>query len=47
MSEEQKKQLEIQLWNIAKTLRSKMNADEFRDSTTDSHNNIHLKNDSF
>ena len=31
MSEEQKKQLEKQLWNIANTLRGKMNADEFRD----------------
>ncbi len=31
MSEEQKKILEQQLWNIADTLRGKMNADEFRD----------------
>ena len=31
MSEEQKKQLEQQLWNIANDLRGKMNADEFRD----------------
>jgi len=31
MSEDQKKQLEQQLWNIADTLRGKMNADEFRD----------------
>ncbi len=31
MSEEQKKQLEQQLWNIANTLRGKMHADEFRD----------------
>ena len=31
MSEEQKKQLERQLWNIADTLRGKMHADEFRD----------------
>src|SRR5690606_18771048 len=31
MSEEQKQQLEQQLWNIANTLRGKMNADEFRD----------------
>ena len=31
MSVEQKKQLEQQLWNIANTLRGKMNADEFRD----------------
>jgi type I restriction enzyme M protein len=31
MSEEQKKLLEQQLWNIANTLRGKMNADEFRD----------------
>lgn len=31
MSEYQKKQLEQQLWNIANTLRGKMNADEFRD----------------
>ena len=30
MSEDQKKQLEQQLWNIANTLRGKMNADEFR-----------------
>ena len=31
MSEDQKKQLEQQLWNIADTLRGKMDADEFRD----------------
>ncbi len=31
MSEDQKKQLEQQLWNIADTLRGRMNADEFRD----------------
>lgn len=31
MSEDHKKQLEAQLWNIANTLRGKMNADEFRD----------------
>jgi type I restriction enzyme M protein len=31
MSEDQKKNLEQQLWNIANTLRGKMNADEFRD----------------
>lgn len=31
MSEHQKKQLETQLWNIANTLRGKMDADEFRD----------------
>lgn len=31
MSETHKKQLETQLWNIANTLRGKMNADEFRD----------------
>lgn len=31
MSEEHKRQLEQQLWNIANTLRGKMNADEFRD----------------
>ena len=31
MSEDQKKQLKQQLWNIADTLRGKMNADEFRD----------------
>ena len=31
MSEEHKKILEQQLWNIANTLRGKMNADEFRD----------------
>jgi len=30
MSEEQKRKLEQQLWNIANTLRGKMNADEFR-----------------
>ena len=31
MSEDHKRQLEQQLWNIANTLRGKMNADEFRD----------------
>ncbi len=31
MSEEQKRKLEQQLWNIANTLRGKMDADEFRD----------------
>ena len=31
MSEDQKRLLEQQLWNIANTLRGKMNADEFRD----------------
>ncbi|MBI2417412.1 MAG: type I restriction-modification system subunit M [Ignavibacteriales bacterium] len=31
MSEDQKRVLELQLWNIANTLRGKMNADEFRD----------------
>ena len=31
MSEEHKKQLEQQLWNIANALRGKMGADEFRD----------------
>lgn len=31
MTEEQKKQLEQQLWNIANTLRGKMDADQFRD----------------
>lgn len=31
MSEDHKKLLEQQLWNIANTLRGKMNADEFRD----------------
>ncbi len=31
MSEDQKQQLEKQLWNIANTLRGKMNADKFRD----------------
>jgi type I restriction enzyme M protein len=31
MGEEQKKRLEQQLWNIANTLRGKMDADEFRD----------------
>tara|TARA_B110001469_G_scaffold109194_1_gene110241 strand:+ start:816 stop:2384 length:1569 start_codon:yes stop_codon:yes gene_type:complete len=33
MSEAHKKQLEQQLWNIANTLRGKMDADEFRDYT--------------
>lgn len=31
MSEEQKKQLQTQLWNIANELRGRMDADEFRD----------------
>ena len=31
MSEDLKRQLEQQLWNIANTLRGKMDADEFRD----------------
>ncbi len=31
MSEDYKRVLEQQLWNIANTLRGKMNADEFRD----------------
>lgn len=31
MSEEQRRQLQQQLWNIANTLRGKMNADEYRD----------------
>ena len=31
MSEDQKKALEQQLWNVANTLRGKMNADEYRD----------------
>ncbi|MFC1802107.1 type I restriction-modification system subunit M [Patescibacteria group bacterium] len=31
MTEEQKKNLQQQLWNIAKTLRGKMDADQFRD----------------
>ena len=31
MSEEQRRLLQQQLWNIANTLRGKMNADEFRD----------------
>jgi type I restriction enzyme M protein len=31
MTEDQKKHLETQLWNIANELRGKMNADEFRD----------------
>lgn len=31
MSDAQKRLLEQQLWNIANTLRGKMNADEFRD----------------
>lgn len=33
MTEEQKQQLEQQLWNIANTLRGKMDADEFRDTS--------------
>ncbi|HPR74073.1 MAG TPA: type I restriction-modification system subunit M N-terminal domain-containing protein, partial [Bacteroidales bacterium] len=31
MSEDQKRILNAQLWNIANTLRGKMDADEFRD----------------
>ena len=31
MADEDKKNLEQQLWNIANTLRGKMDADEFRD----------------
>lgn len=31
MSEEQRKNLETQLWNVANELRGKMDADEFRD----------------
>ena len=31
MSEDQKQQLQSQLWKIANELRGKMNADEFRD----------------
>ena len=31
MSEKQKQKLQKQLWDIANTLRGKMNADEFRD----------------
>ncbi|MCY7333528.1 MAG: type I restriction-modification system subunit M N-terminal domain-containing protein [Pseudanabaena sp. CAN_BIN31] len=31
MSEDQRRQLQQQLWNIVDTLRGKMNADEFRD----------------
>ena len=31
MSEEQRRQLQKQLWNIANTMRGKMGADEFRD----------------
>ena len=31
MTNDQKKKLETQLWNIADSLRGKMNADEFRD----------------
>ena len=31
MSEDHKRQLNQQLWNIANTLRGKMDADEFRD----------------
>lgn len=33
MTEEQKKKLEQRLWDIANTLRGKMDADEFRDYT--------------
>ena len=33
MTEEQKKKLEQKLWDIANTLRGKMNADEFRDTS--------------
>jgi hypothetical protein len=32
MSEEQRRQLQQQLWNIANTLRGKMDADDFRSS---------------
>jgi type I restriction enzyme M protein len=39
MSDDQKKQLEQQLWNIANTLRGKMNADEFRNYLLDSKRN--------
>ena len=31
MSEDQKQQLQKQLWNAANDLRGKMNADEYRD----------------
>lgn len=31
MTEEQRRQLQQQPWNIANTLRGKMNADKFRD----------------
>jgi type I restriction enzyme M protein len=31
MADEQRRSLEQQLWNIANTLRGKMDADEFRD----------------
>ena len=31
MAGEQKRKLEAQLWNVADTLRGKMDADEFRD----------------
>lgn len=42
MSEEQRRQLQQQLWNIANTLLGKMGADEFRDyiMNGDSHNFI-------
>jgi type I restriction enzyme M protein len=33
LTEAQKRKLEQQLWNIANTLRGKMDADEFRDYT--------------
>ncbi len=38
MSEEQRRQLQQQLWNIANTLRGKMGADEFRDYILIRHN---------
>jgi len=44
MSEDQKKQLEQQLWNIANTLRGKMDADEFRDFAFVQHMIYHLAN---
>ena len=44
MSEDQKKQLEQQLWNIANTLRGKMDADEFRDYITNQKLTKHATN---
>jgi type I restriction-modification system DNA methylase subunit len=40
MSEEQRRQLQQQLWKIADDLRGKMNADEFRDYTQQNHSDF-------